>query len=47
MKQCSSWKQLPRIPHRQALPRCASKPERFNTVIDPAQIAEVALGYQA
>ena len=22
------------------------KPERFNTVIDPAQIAEVALGYQ-
>ena len=23
------------------------KPERFNTVIDPAQIAEVALGYQA
>ena len=24
-----------------------SKPERFDTVIDPAQIAEVALGYQA
>ena len=24
-----------------------SKPERFDTVIAPAQIAEVALGYQA
>ena len=34
------------MPHRPAWQLCARR-QRFDTVIDPAQIAEVALGYQA
>ncbi len=44
---CRRWKRLPAAPLPQVSPSCARRPERFSTVIDPAQIAEVALGYQA
>ncbi len=47
LKPCRRWKKLPSIPLPQVLPLLRQKAERFSTVIDPAQIAEVALGYQA
>ena len=35
------------MPHRPVWQLCARRQSVFDTVIDPAQIAEVALGYQA